>query len=155
MTVFKKETLQHIILSRCRVMVLLNQYIQQLRTCGGAIPIQCAEDTEVAPCIKVIEPSASIKVNLCFWNRTSSPVQAVLKVFYLVSTHSSTDLPLFVLSPFSSIPRELMGSTSLQARHGFSWGAGEVRTKEKKRKGMKGSGFCLLRSSQEERKITA
>lgn len=47
------------------------------------------------------------------------------------------------------------GSVSCQARQSAGCGAGELRTKEEKRKGMKGSGFSLLRSSQEERKITA
>lgn len=48
MTAFKKEILKHIILlSRCRGMVLLNQYIQQFGTRSAGAK-RSAEDTEVA-----------------------------------------------------------------------------------------------------------
>lgn len=156
MTAFKKETLQHIILSRCRVMVLLKQYIQQLGTDGGAIPIQSAEGTKVAPCIMLLSSLLQPKLScVSVHQQNQQPSSGSAEGICLMSTHPSIDLPLLTPVPCSGMPGEPWGSPSLQARQSFGLGAGEVRTKEGKRKGMKGSGFCLLRSSQEERKITA
>lgn len=164
MIAFKKETLRHTILpSRCRVMVLLNRYIRQFGTYGGAISIYTKRWRYWNSTIHhIIELPASAKVILCFYPPTEPAAHFRQRWRYFVSClHILLQICPFSPQPHAAgMPGEPWGSPSLQARHGSGRGAGKVRTKEEKRreekrKGMKGSGFCLLRSSQEERKTTA
>lgn len=107
---------------------------------------------------RIIELPASAKVILCFCtpDRASSPVHAALKVFCLMSTHPSTDLPLFAPAPCSRHARRNAGQPQPPGDAELWPGQGrEGKRGEGKGRGMKGTDFCLLRSSQEERKITA
>lgn len=113
-----------------------------------------AEETEAAPCItslsSLLQPQLS-----CVSVQTEPAVPLGQCWRYFVSClHIHLQACPFLPSPPQKAGQENRRAATASRRGSASTGE-LVKQEQKKRNGMKGGGFCSLRSSQEERNITA